>query len=634
MAIFIASTKSISRAKGQSAVASASYRAGEKLYDNRHGKTHDYSKRTGVMSSNIIMPEHLKELSISRAELWNLAEQSEKRKDSRVAREWLINLPHELDEQTRMNLAHTFAQNLADRYGVIADCAIHRPTQKEIERGADPRNFHAHILLTTRQAELKNGELVLDKKADSELSDNDRKKKGLPRMSDEINEVRELWQTLANEKLAEFGAELIDRRSYDELGIDRLPQIKMGSGATALERDGRLTNKGDINRAITEYNELVFNRELEYIEQTNSLADSIIFESRKRYDERAEQQRITDNRIQFANQIALQAERIVARTTDSEQYIRTSEQRLRESELKATSSQRIFDRAESRITDTQRRIEQRAGAGESTADFYYRQFEEYVAQHRNSESSIERTQRIIDTAESFTSESATFDRARESSIERTQSAITNSERIIAESNHAINTRAEIRLERQREQARIAEQEQARQAEQEKNKQFGASLKALLKEIKSYSYKSSECVEKVSNLIKDHYPNVAGNDFPTSDFAKIKLSVGSQTLFEIAPDGRCGVRKQSFSDRLEYYRTNDIFEIENNELKIKHTNISYDLDEFGFYKAQDIFDSIEKSKNWGYESKQITMSELNKKQSENEVKISPIYEQNNDFGFGF
>lgn len=156
MAIFMAITKSISRGNGQSAVASASYLAGEKLEDNRYGKTHDYSKRKGVMSTDIILPTNLKNknTTIGRGELWNLAEKTETRKNSRVAREWLVNLPHELDEQTRKELAHNFAQQLADKFGIIADCAIHRPTDKEIERGSDARNFHAHIMLTTRKAEL------------------------------------------------------------------------------------------------------------------------------------------------------------------------------------------------------------------------------------------------------------------------------------------------------------------------------------------------------------------------------------------------------------------------------------------------------------------------------------------------
>ena len=215
MAIFGASTKSISRSKNQSAVAAACYRTADKIADERYGKTHDYTKRSGVMSADIILPTALKNTFISRAELWNLAERSENRKNSRVAREWLISLPHELDEASRKALAHDFSRELADKFGVITDCAIHQPTQKEVDRGADPRNFHAHIMLTTRKAELDaNGSVCLTTKSDCELSDTDRKKLGLSRAKDEVTEIRELWQALANETLAKYEHSLIDSRSH------------------------------------------------------------------------------------------------------------------------------------------------------------------------------------------------------------------------------------------------------------------------------------------------------------------------------------------------------------------------------------------------------------------------------------
>lgn len=179
-------------------------------------------------------------------------------------------------------MAHRFAQSLADKYGVIADCCIHRPTEKEIARGADERNFHAHIMLTTRQAQLTaDNQLTLGDKATIELSDNKRRSIGLDRVSNEIVELRELWERTANEQLAEHGYALIDSRSYQSQGIDQLPQLKMGKNATQMERDGIQTPVGDLNRLIKERNELVFNRELADIKRTNQLADRIIVESRK-----------------------------------------------------------------------------------------------------------------------------------------------------------------------------------------------------------------------------------------------------------------------------------------------------------------------------------------------------------------
>ena len=321
MAIFIASTKSISRGSGQSAVASASYRAGVELDDQRYGKTHDYSKRSGVMSADIILPSALAAAgaTIDRSDLWNKAESAEKRKDARVAREWLVNLPHELSEQDRKTLAHKFAQTLADRYGTIADCAIHKPTQKEIDRGADPRNFHAHIMFTTRTAAIgNNNEIILTDKADIELSDTKRHKLGMERVNVEIKEVRQLWEQLANEKLAEHKHDLIDCRSYADQGKEIEPQLKMGSVATKLERDAYekakkealdneqeftgiapVTIRGEINAMIAERNSLVL-----------KASNRIIFEQRD-YDERLE---TTKRCIDRADQRIRDTERQIEQT--------------------------------------------------------------------------------------------------------------------------------------------------------------------------------------------------------------------------------------------------------------------------------------------------------------------------------
>lgn len=254
------------------------------------------------MSADIILPSALAAANadIDRSDLWNKAESAEKRVDARVAREWLINLPHELSEQDRKEIAHQFAQTLADKYGTIADCAIHQPTQKEVDRGADPRNFHAHILFTTRTAALdQDNKIILIDKATIELSDNKRRSLGMERVSHEITDVRQLWEQIANEKLAEHDHKLIDSRSYSAQGIDIEPQLKMGSVATKLERDkyerelrkvekakeeGKhyeidktpATQLGTINEIINERNELVWGAELAKNQIVNDFADAII----------------------------------------------------------------------------------------------------------------------------------------------------------------------------------------------------------------------------------------------------------------------------------------------------------------------------------------------------------------------
>ena len=270
-------TKAISRKAGQSAVASAAYRAGDVLDDAKYGKTHDYSKKSGVMSSDIVLPFSLKVLGVSvdRETLWNTAEAAETRSDSRVAREWLINLPHELSEEERHSLAINFTQKLCDDMDVIADVCIHRPVMKlpfdpnvppsskylrEGEENPDPRNFHAHILVTTRAPTIgPNKTLAFDPKLKTpfEWSNKKRKAHDLPSSMQEIKRIREMWVDTANKVLAEYHLPLMDARSYKDQGLDQQPTIKMGVEATAMERRGITTEKGNTNRAIKERNKLV-----------------------------------------------------------------------------------------------------------------------------------------------------------------------------------------------------------------------------------------------------------------------------------------------------------------------------------------------------------------------------------------
>ena len=273
MTLHFSDTKSFSRKQNKSAVASIAYRSGMKLHDERNDKTHNYeARKKDVLSADIILPSAFNgaNIELDRATIWNNAERAEKRKDARVAREWLINLPHQLDEQTRKQLAHSFAQKLSDRYNVIADCCIHKPSDKEIKKGADPRNFHAHIMLTTREIDIENGQIIFTKKAISELSDTDRKKLGLSRMSDEMTAIKQIWDDTANPVLEAHGLSKMDYRSHKEKGDDLLPQVKMGVNATQLERQGKRTRLGDINRDIKQKNEIIFESRRQYERETDT----------------------------------------------------------------------------------------------------------------------------------------------------------------------------------------------------------------------------------------------------------------------------------------------------------------------------------------------------------------------------
>ena len=145
MAMYRLSASVLSRSQGRSAVAAAAYRAGEKLANERDGMEHDYSKRVGVVSAEVMLPAGAPTYLSDRETLWNTVEAVEKRKDAQVAREVQLALPHELGAREREQLVRGFVQAQFVDQGMIADVAIHAPGVK-----GDTRNHHAHVLLTTR----------------------------------------------------------------------------------------------------------------------------------------------------------------------------------------------------------------------------------------------------------------------------------------------------------------------------------------------------------------------------------------------------------------------------------------------------------------------------------------------------
>jgi len=299
MAIYRAETKCITRSKNHNAVAAAAYRAGQKLTDtnefNDDAKTYDYSKKGGVLSADIVLPKSLKaaDFSIERQELWSHVEQHEVTKadnslkeNARVAREWLLALPHELSDDENRALALEFAQLLADELGVIADCCIHKPTPQTLEadvdvaekdsneQHSDPRNIHAHIMFTTRKAHLcDDNTLMFGDKADSELSGQARKKRGLIKETDYLKKVREVWADMVNERLAKHDINLVDHRSYSDRHLDIKPQVHLGSYLSKLEASGEETQRGNYNRDIIQRNELVFTRRADILNSLASRAD-------------------------------------------------------------------------------------------------------------------------------------------------------------------------------------------------------------------------------------------------------------------------------------------------------------------------------------------------------------------------
>jgi len=219
--------------QGQSILAAAAYRAGERLIDARTGETHDYRRKRGVIHRELLFPAGTTKIE-SRAKLWSLADQREIRKNSSLGREYEIALPAELNYDQRLSLARNFSNYIVEKFGVAADLCLHAP-----QRDGDSRNHHAHILTTTRKME-EDGSLgaktrALDQKNNAE-----------------VPAIRATWAEMVNQALANAGHENIkvDHRSFRDQKIDREPQIHVGPVATSMERRSISTDRGDINRGI------------------------------------------------------------------------------------------------------------------------------------------------------------------------------------------------------------------------------------------------------------------------------------------------------------------------------------------------------------------------------------------------
>jgi Ti-type conjugative transfer relaxase TraA len=206
VAIYHLTAKVVSRAKGQSVVASAAYRSSEALYDERYGLTHDYTRKEGVEHSEILLPQGAPKSLADRQTLWNQVEANEKRKDSQLARELEIGLPVELTHGENVELVRDYVKKHFVAKGMIADFSIHED---------DPNNPHAHVLLTMREVTEEGfGKKVRSWNAKADLL-----------------QWRETWAETANEHLAVAGhAVRIDHRTLEAQNIELEPGRKIGIG--------------------------------------------------------------------------------------------------------------------------------------------------------------------------------------------------------------------------------------------------------------------------------------------------------------------------------------------------------------------------------------------------------------------
>lgn len=275
MAIYHCSIKIVSRGKGRSAVAAAAYRAGEKITNEYDGVTHDYTKKGGVVHTEILLPEHAPEEYIDRSILWNAVEKIEKASNSQLAREIELALPKELSMEQNIFLVREYVKNNFMDSGMCADICVH---------DKNDGNPHAHIMLTTRPFNDDKSWRIKERK-DYALDENGnripiideatglqktggRNRKQWKRVYVQANdwndptkaeEWRAAWAQSVNVVLKHNNhAERVDHRSYERQGVEQIPTIHMGVAATQMEQRGIVTERGNMNREVSRVNQILF----------------------------------------------------------------------------------------------------------------------------------------------------------------------------------------------------------------------------------------------------------------------------------------------------------------------------------------------------------------------------------------
>ena len=255
MAIYHCSIKIISRGKDKSAVAAAAYRSGETLTNEYDGVTHDYTRKGGIVHTEILLPDHAPAEYADRSLLWNAVEKIEKAKNAQLAREIEIALPQELTMEHSISLVREYVKEQFVNAGMCADFAIH---------DKQDGNPHAHIMLTMRPIEQggawgakQKKEYILDKDGGKIYDPKKRqyKCKSIPATDwneqTKAEEGRAAWAEICNRALEQNGhAERIDRRSYARQGIDQIPTVHLGVAAFQMEKRGIRTERGNLNREI------------------------------------------------------------------------------------------------------------------------------------------------------------------------------------------------------------------------------------------------------------------------------------------------------------------------------------------------------------------------------------------------
>ena len=259
IALFHFHVTQIKRSAGQSAVASAAYRVGEKLHSEYYGEDSDYTRKGGVICSEILLPSHAPPEYADRETLWNAVEKAERSKKAQLAYSFDIALQNEFSMQENIDLARQFLlQNFVNR-GMVADFAVHQPDKED----GGISNPHFHVMCPIRPIEPdgkwgnkqrreyvldEHGERVLDEAGNYVFNVVPTTDWGKP---ETLEAWRQSWAELCNAKFAEKNLDCrIDHRSLERQGVEQIPTQHEGPTVRAMEAKGVRTDKGDLNRFI------------------------------------------------------------------------------------------------------------------------------------------------------------------------------------------------------------------------------------------------------------------------------------------------------------------------------------------------------------------------------------------------
>ena len=266
MALFHFTVDQVKRSEGQSAIASAAYRSGERLYSEYYGEYSDYTRKGGVICSDILLPSHAPPEFADRQTLWNAVEQVERGKKAQLAYSFEIALQNEFTIEENIALARQFLLDNFVSRGMTVDVAFH---EKETEDGGIP-NPHFHFLCPMRPMNPdgtwgfkqrrvyrldENGNRIRDQNGKFLFDAVPTTDWGSP---ETLEHWRKAWADVCNAKFEEKGLDVrIDHRSYLRQGVDLLPTAHEGATVRAMEKKGIRTEKGEFNRWIKATNAVI-----------------------------------------------------------------------------------------------------------------------------------------------------------------------------------------------------------------------------------------------------------------------------------------------------------------------------------------------------------------------------------------